>query len=416
MPDAARGTVHVVGAGIVGVCTALSLLEKGFDVELIDRDTPISGASHGNAGVVSPWSCIPQALPGLWKQVPKWLFDPNGPLFVRWSYAPRMIPWLVKFLKAGSPSRLARTADAMHALNRPNVELYRQHLQGTGKEDLLADSVYVHAYRDPAGADMNGLVWRMREERGVPVQKVTGDELREIEPELSTDIKAAVLIKDQARATDPKALGTALVEKIVRMGARIRRTEIHKLRRAEDGWRLDTPEGAINAKTLVIAAGVWSARLLEPLGLKLPLEAERGYHMTFADPGITLRNSIMDVEGKFVASSMLDGIRCAGTAEFAGIDAAPNYERAKVFEGLARRLFPRIDVSRQTPWMGRRPSFPDSLPAIGEVPGQPGLFVAFGHCHYGLGMAPNTGRIVAGVVAGEPTNIDLSPYAITRFQ
>lgn len=415
MPEADRATVHVLGAGIVGICTALSLLEKGFSVELIDRDAPASGASHGNAGVVSPWSCVPQAMPGLWKQVPKWLLDPEGPLSVRWSYAPRMLPWLLRFLKAGSPDRLPAIADAMNALNRPNVELYRKHLKGTGRDALLADSFYVHAFRDPAGADLTKLAWRMREERGVPIQKVGAGELREIEPEISPDYKAAILIKDQARATDPGALGRALAEKAVAMGAHIRRAETHRLQRAEDGWLLHTSGGLIEARTLVVAAGAWSARLLSPLGLSLPLEAERGYHLMFADPGIDVRNSVMDVEGKFVASSMLEGLRCAGTAEFAGLDAPPNYRRAEIFGNLAKRLFPRLNTSDLTPWMGSRPSFPDSLPAIGEVPGENGLFVAFGHCHYGFGMAPNTGRIVAGLVSGEPLNIDLSPYSINRF-
>lgn len=415
MSEQGRGTVHVLGAGIVGICTTLSLLEKGFSVELIDRDAPASGASSGNAGVVSPWSCVPQAMPGLWKQVPKWLLDPEGPLSLRWSYAPRMLPWLVRFLKAGSPERLPAIADAMNALNRPNVDLYRQHLKGTGAEGLLSDSFYVHAFRDPSGADVTKLAWRMREERGVPFQKVSRGELQEIEPEISPDYQAAILIRDQARATDPGALGRTLAEKAVRMGARIRRAETHRLQRGNDGWLLDTSDGPIEARTLVIAAGAWSARLLAPLGLSLPLEAERGYHLMFANPGIDVRNSVMDVEGKFVASSMLEGLRCAGTAEFAGLDAPPNYRRAQVFGNLAKRLFPRLNISDLTPWMGTRPSFPDSLPAIGEVPGETGLFVAFGHCHYGFGMAPNTGRIVAGLISGEPLNIDLSPYSIGRF-
>ncbi|MBT7249870.1 MAG: FAD-dependent oxidoreductase, partial [Rhodospirillaceae bacterium] len=122
--------VTVIGAGIVGICTTLSLLEKGFEVEMLDRDPPAEGASHGNAGVISPWSCIPQSMPGVWKSVPKWLFDPEGPLAVRWTYAPRMIPWLIKFFQAGALNRLPAIGDAMNALNRPNVDLYRRHLEG----------------------------------------------------------------------------------------------------------------------------------------------------------------------------------------------------------------------------------------------------------------------------------------------
>lgn len=412
MPE---GHVHVLGAGIVGICTAISLAEKGWSVELIDRNDPASGASHGNAGVISPWSCIPQSMPGLWKQVPGWLLKPDGPLSLRWSYLPRMLPWLSRFLKAGTPDNLRAIAEGMNALNRPNVDLYRQHLKGTGKEDLLKESMYVHAFRDAADADLNTLAWRIRADFGVPMERIGQGELQDVEPEISPEYKAAILIHDQARAVDPGALGRALFEKALRHGVQFHKVEVQALRPAGDGWTLVTTDGEIAAQKLVMAAGAWSARLLEPLGIKIPLEAERGYHLMFANPGITLNNSIMDVAGKFVASSMIDGIRCAGTAEFAGLDAPPNYARARVFIKLAKRLFPRLDTSEVIPWMGTRPSFPDSLPAIGELPQHPGLFAAFGHCHYGLGMAPNTGRIVAGLVSREPTNLDLSPYSITRF-
>lgn len=412
MPDE---TVHVLGAGIVGICTSLSLLEKGFAVELIDRDEPASGASSGNAGVISPWSCVPQSMPGLWRQVPKWLLNSDGPLSLRSSYLPRMLPWLGRFLRAGSSEKLPAIAQAMNALNRPNVELYTQHLKGTGHENLLKESLYVHAFRTAADADLNKLPWRIRAEYGVPMQRINQGELHEIEPEISPEYQASILIKDQARAIDPGALGRVLMDKALTMGARFRRKEVLALRPFGAGWTLDTTDGPIEAQKLVMAAGAWSARLLEPLGFKLPLEAERGYHLMFADPDISVNNSVMDVDEKFVASSMINGLRCAGTAEFAGIDAPPNYARAEIFGKLAKRLFPRLNTSDVTPWMGTRPSFPDSLPALGELPGQPGLFAAFGHCHYGLGMAPNTGRIVAGLVAKEPINLDLTPYSVTRF-
>ncbi len=416
MPDISSRNVTVLGAGIVGICTALSLLEKGFVVELIDRDQPAEGASHGNAGVVSPWSSVPQSLPGLWRSIPKWVLDPEGPVALRWAYLPKFLPWAIKFLQAGNLDHLPAIGDAMNALNRPNVDLYRRHLNGTGHEDLLKDSLYVHVFRNPAGADLNQLGWRMRQERGVPLEVVNAGQLHEIEPALSPDYKAAVLIKDQARALDPGAVGKALFEKARGMGATFRQTATHRIVPSQDGgWILQTDDGELAVENLVVAAGAWSARLLEPLGIKVPLEAERGYHLVFRDPGITLNNSIMDTEGKFVTSSMLAGVRSAGTAEFSGLDTPPDYRRAKVFKRLTKRLFPDINVEDAEEWMGTRPSFPDSLPCIGEIPGQPNLFAAFGHSHYGFGMAPNTGRIVADIVSGHTPNMDLSPYRIDRF-
>jgi len=417
MPDDGQRKVIVLGAGIVGICTALSLLEKGFAVELIDRDQPAEGASHGNAGVVSPWSCVPQSIPGLWRSIPKWTLDPEGPIALRWGYLLTFMPWALKFMRAGKAAGLPAIGDAMNALNRPNVDLYRRHLEGTGQESLLNDSLYVHVYKNPDGANLKDLGWRMRQERDVPLQVVTAGELHEIEPALSTDYTSAVLIKGQARALDPGAVGKALAEKAFSMGATFRQSAVNRITPApDDGWTLQTADGDITTDKLVVAAGAWSARLLAPLGISVPLEAERGYHLVFRDPGITVNNSIMDTEGKFVASSMLAGVRCAGTAEFAGLDAPADYRRAKVFKRLAKNLFPDINVDNGIEWMGSRPSFPDSLPCLGEVPEYKNLFSAFGHSHYGFGMAPNTGRIVAELVNGQSPNIDLTPYRIDRFQ
>ena len=408
--------VTIVGAGAVGIASALSLLETGLTVELIDRDPPASGASHGNAGVISPWNCLPQSMPGIWRSVPQWLFDPEGPLAVRLRYLPRFIPWAIRFIRAGNAEGIPAIADAMHALTRPNVDLYRHHLKGTGHEDLVRDSYYVHVYRNPDAIDLDQLGWRLRKQRGVPLRVVRDEELWEIEPALSHDYRGAVIIEDQARALDPGGVGRALAEKTEKMGAVFHRRTVQALTPSGDGqWRLDTDEDEMTARTVVIAAGAWSMRLLEPLGIKAPLEAERGYHLVFRDPGIAINNSVMDTERKFVASSMNAGVRCAGTAEFAGLDAPPDYRRARVFKTLAKRLFPDLNVAATDEWMGSRPSFPDSLPAIGPVPGHENLFAAFGHCHYGFGMAPATGRIIAQIVRGTEPNTDLRPYRIDRF-
>ncbi len=406
----------IIGAGIVGICTAISLLEKGFDVLLIDRNEPAEGASHGNAGVVSPWTCVPQSMPGVWRSIPKWLFDPEGPIALKWSYLPKFIPWAIKFLEAGKEEGLPAIADAMQALNRPNVDLYRQLLEGTGSEHLIVESMYVHVSRNEDAVDLNSLAWKLREERGVPIEVVGPERLREVEPDLSPAYKTGVLMKGQARAIDPGGVGKALAEKAKRMGADFLKAGVHRIEQSPTGeWNIHTDAGERKAINLIIAAGAWSARLLEPLGYDLPLEAERGYHLIFQNPGITVNNSIMDADAKFVASSMAAGVRCAGTAEFAGLDALPDYRRAQVFARLAKHLFPDINTKDTIEWMGSRPSFPDSLPCLGEIPSKKGLFCAFGHSHYGFGMAPNTGRVVASIVTGEPVNIDLTPYQISRF-
>ncbi len=408
--------VAVVGAGIVGIFSALSLQERGFAVTMIDPNPPADAASYGNAGVISTWACVPQSLPGIWKNVPKWLLDPKGPVDVRWSYLPKFLPWMFKFFAAGKPERVEAIADAMAQMHRPTVDLYRHHLAGTGREDLMRDSMYVFAYRDPAGANMENFEWRLRRDRGVPARKVSGGELREIEPDISPDYQAGVVIPGQARAMDPGAIGKALAEKFERQGGHFKHARVMALVPLDGGKvRVDTDAGEVACDKVVLAAGPWSAKLLGRFGHKVPLEAERGYHIVFTDPGVKLNNSVYVTDAKFVASSMNAGIRCAGTAEFSGLDHEPNYKRAHVLAGPARRLLPKLNTEARKVWSGQRPSTPDNLPVLGPIPGLPGVIAAFGHGHQGLTAAPMTGRVAAQLCAGETPNIDISAYSIERF-
>ncbi len=416
MPEAESKEAIVVGAGLVGICAALALQEKGFAVRIIDRDGAAEGTSFGNAGVISPWSCVPQSVPGILKNVPNWLLDPEGPLALRWSYIPQLMPWMLKFLQAGALSRLPAIADAMLAVNRPNLDMYHQLLAGSGEEDLVQDCLYLHAYRSADGANLDDLKWRLRRERGVELQVLRGGEIREVEPELTPEIKSAVVITRQGRTVNPGRLGKVLAAKAEAQGAKFLRGRVEKIVPETDGgYRIDTDQGSHLSKTVVLAAGAWSVRLLAALGVRVSLEAERGYHLVFNDPGISLNHSIMDADRKFVTSSMEMGVRSAGTAEFGGLDAAPNYRRAKMFTRLTKNLLPNINTEATEEWSGVRPSSPDSVPYIGAAPGHPRLFCAFGHGHLGLTGAPMTGRMIAALASDEPLNIDMTPYRLDRF-
>ena len=416
MPEEHVNEAIVVGAGIVGICAALALQDKQYKVSVIDRDNPAEGTSYGNAGVISPWSCVPQSMPGLWKQVPKWLLDPEGPLAVRWSYLPRLAPWLVKFFQSGAAHRLPAIADAMLAVNQPSVDLYRQLLAGSGEESLVRDCYYLHVSRRVDGADPRDLAWSLRRERGVPFEVLAPGEAQALEPALSPDIKSAIVIKQQGRTVNPGRLGKVLAARAEARGARFLRARVLRvLPDADGGYRVETDHGMHAARIVIIAAGAWSARLLSELGVRVPLEAERGYHLVFKNPGLSLSHSILDADHKFVASSMEMGVRSAGTAEFAGLDAAPNYRRARVFIGHTKALLPELNIDDREEWMGARPASPDSVPYIGPVPGYPGLYCGFGHGHLGLTGAPMTGRMLAALVAGEPLNVDMAPYRVDRF-
>ncbi len=408
--------IAVVGGGIIGICCALALTKSGANVLLIDRDEPGQGASFGNAGVISPWSLVPQSMPGLWQKIPKWLLKSDGPVAIKPSYFLQLMPWVIRFLWQGRIERVRQISDAMAVLNQNNIGMYRELLKGSGHEDLIRDSYYVHAFRQSKQASFEDLDYSIRRSKGADLELIGEQELKNLEPALSDQFKAAILIKGQARALSPGKIGQFLMEEFIRNGGKFKQASVTGLQTIHSaGWSIQTEVDTISCAQLVLSAGAWSRSLLKPLGIDVPLEAERGYHLSFPSPGIELNNSVMDMDLKIVASSMQDGLRAAGTAEFAGLESPANAKRVKSLQNCVQSMLPDLNSANASNWMGARPSMPDSLPCIGEVAGYAGLYTAFGHGHYGLMMAPKTAEIIADLVLGKPSDIDLSPYDLGRF-
>jgi len=412
----ANRQVTVLGGGIVGVCCTLSLQSRGYEVTLIDQQEPGEATSYGNAGVVSPWSCVPNCMPGLMSSLPGWLLRSDGPVCFRWQDLPTTIPWVLKFLSNSKPEKVEHIADAMADLIRSNISLYRQHLNGTRHENLLQDSWHVNAFRGQPALSLNDLAWKLRIDRGAPVEILTGDELREIEPDISEEYGAAIIFKQQSRALAPGRLCKVLAAKAFAQGAKFERAHIETLNRQTDGsYELHGSGKSFTARKLVIAAGFWSADIVAQLGIKLPLISERGYHLEFPNADVVVNNSVLDVTGKYIVSTMESGVRAAGTAEFARHDAPANDARADMLAAQTRRLLPGLNTEGAKRWMGVRPTFPDNLPAIGALSGHPHVFAAFGHSHWGLGMAPGTGERIAEMMSDDYTNRDANPYSPDRF-
>lgn len=406
----------IIGGGIIGICCALYLQEQGFRVEVIDRaGGDDQRASYGNAGNLSPWSCVPESLPGLWKSVPGWLIDPLGPMAVRAAHLPAAAPWLLRFLAAGRIARVERQADALRSLYAPVVDLYEDLLRPTGRLDLIRRCVYVTLYRDAAKADLGALGWRLRRDRGAELRRIGAGELHEIEPDLSPGYQAAILMQGQGRTTEPQRLLSLLTDRVLQQGGTIHRSDIRKIAPDPDGVSLHCSDGLRRAAQVVVAAGAWSARLLKSMGLHIPLETERGYHLTIRDPGVTINNTLMEAGRMVVASTMQGGLRLAGTVELAGLKPPPDYRRAKNLATLGREMFPALRIGKADEWMGHRPSLPDSLPVIGRAPGHRNVLLAFGHSHLGLSGGAPTGRLIAQLAADRPTSIDLTPFRPDRF-
>ena len=385
-------------------------------MRLIDPNEPGSGASRGNAGVISPFSIVPQGTPGLWRQVAGWMLRTDAPLNVplrRWA---SVAPWGLRLLAEGREGRVRCISQAMEALCAPSIDLYRTHLAGTGHEHLVRDSCYVHVFRRADDARLDDLSYRLRVEAGARIERGSGDALGEIEPALAPLYGAAILTHGQVRAVSPGGIARALADKSRGMGATFTRAAVRRLASDAGEWTLDTDAGPIWATEVVVAANVRSADLLRPLGLRLPLMAERGYHVEFEGTAARLENSVMDMDLKAVASSMEGGLRLAGTSELLPAEHPPTPRRVALLERQARMMSPaREHAPTPRSWMGVRPSFPDSLPALGPVAGHPGLHAAFGHSHYGLMMAPQSGRIVADAIAGGRSNHDIGPFDPRRF-
>ena len=406
----------VIGAGIVGVCTALELQRRGLTVTMIDRLEPAGGCSFGNAGVLGAQGVVPIGLPGLYKSVPKMLLDPKGPLVIRRRGLTRTIPWLWHFYRASAPHRVTRIADAMQALHTTTVELHKQLAEEAGVPELITDQSYLVLYRSKEQANLETLPWRLRRDHGARIEVFEGGAVKELEPQLSPIYKVAVRYGPMGTMIHPHRLTTAYAKLFETRGGSILRADVKALRPDGATTTVETSTGDHHAETVIIAAGAWSARLVEPLGHKLPLIAERGYHMTFTNSGITLGHVLHEATRQVAINAMEHGLRVAGTDELGDPDDKPLWQRAETLREVVREALPSADTSEGTRWMGPRPGMPDSLPAIGPIKGHPNIFLACGHGHLGLTAAPETGRIIGGLVTNQPTNIDIRPYAPDRFK
>lgn len=415
-PSNDRRKIIVIGAGIIGSCCALQLLRDGHHVTLVDREEPGSGCSFGNAAAISPAAVVPMALPGMIKKVPKWLFDPEGPLSVKWHYLPKVAPWLARWVLASRASVATRASYALHALNSGTLVGYRQLLTPSQFQEHIHPSGHLYVWRKrPAGVG-DVLVQALREAHGVRTEALDADQLRQLEPRLGPDIKAGLLLPDNSQTRNPKRLVEAVVSNFLAEGGVLLRDDVCGLKRhAREVTTVVTRTGSLNCDVLLVAAGAFS-RLFKPeLARGVPLETERGYHMMLLEPNIMPQLPIMFADFKFYATPLDDGLRLAGTVEFSGLDAAPNWQRAELLLKHAERVLPGIKGCGSTVWMGRRPSIPDSVPVIDRSPDFDNVFLAFGHGHLGMSGGPGTSRLISDLINGREPFIAPAPYSSERF-
>ncbi|WP_372620324.1 NAD(P)/FAD-dependent oxidoreductase [Falsiroseomonas sp.] len=414
----AERSVLVIGAGIVGLAIAWQLRRQGAQVTVVDPEPPgEGGASFGNAGAISSSSVAPLAMPGLLKQVPRMLLDPAAPLHVPASYWLRAAPWLLRFVAAARPSVVARAAAALDALQRLATEQHLELAREVGAPELIHANGHLYLYRDAEKLAKDQAGWDLRRAHGARVDILDRAGIEALEPEVAPAYRIGVFLPDHAWCASPHRYAQAVAAAFVAAGGEIRRDRIRTLT-VEDG-RVTGALGEARshrADDIVVAAGAWSARLLAPLGYRIPLETQRGYHVNLQDAGISISRPVVPADRKVFITPMEGGLRVAGTVEFGGLDRAPNEARARLLYDDLAAVFPQARFAgTEGFWMGHRPCLPDSVPVIGPAQRLRGLWFAFGHGHLGLTGSAPTARMLAPAILGRPTNVDFAPFAAERF-
>ncbi|MCV6601003.1 MAG: FAD-binding oxidoreductase [Cohaesibacter sp.] len=408
--------VIVIGAGIVGVSTAIWLKRAGHQVTLIDKGEPGQGASFGNACVLAACSMLPVTGPGLIMKGPKLLMDPNFPLFLRWPYLPKLAPWLVRYLSHANDSDTRRISKGLTTIVGDSLEQHQTLTAGTDAAKWVQPSPYSFAYANREAFEADSYIWDLRKEHGFMPELLEGEDAHTFEPALAPSINLLATFKsDHGFIHDPGAYVTDLANLLVEMGGKLVKADVRDFDLSGGTiCAVETDQGRFECDKAVLATGVWSKPLMQKVGINVPLETERGYHLVYKNPENGPKSPIMVAAGKFVATPMAQGLRCAGIVEFGGLEAEASKAPLALMRKKVKESFPNLIAESEEEWLGHRPAPSDSLPLIGEV-GSSGVYAAFGHHHIGLTGGPKTGRIVADMISGTLSNNDLSPYAPQRF-
>ncbi|MGF7160381.1 D-amino-acid dehydrogenase [Rhodoligotrophos appendicifer] len=408
--------ILVIGGGIVGTTISHELADQGHDVAVVDLPDNDRRPSNGNAGWIGHQDIMPLNSARVWRNLPGWLIDPDGPLTVRPAHALRLVPWLVRFAQASRPSRVAANSAVMSALNRAGLPSWERRLQGLRLSEHLrrAGALSVHRKLDTYEAAAK-IIARQRE-FGIEVERVAAGGLREIEPALTEGLAGGAYYPKACQVSDPKWLLHALTERAAERGIERIAGRVLAVTPMAAGGRVILEGGReLEGQKVILSAGIWSKPLAASLGDSVPLEAERGYNWTFAPGSFGATHPLVLENDGLTTTPLATGDRIGGMVEFGGIDAGP---RPRRFEAILRQLhryLPRARTEDGRSWMGLRPSTPDSLAVLGPSRRSPDILYAFGHGHYGLTQASITAEIIAALIAQRPTPVDVSMLTPRRF-
>ena len=411
-----RKTIGIIGAGIVGTATALSLVRKGYDVTLIDPQVRDRAASYGNGGALNPSSVVPVTVPGLLAKAPRMMLDPSSPLFLRWSYLPRLLPWLVRYLSHCRASETLRIAKCLAPLLSDSLGEHQALAEGTGAERFLHATDFMVVYEDRAKFEADDYVWSLRKQLGIDWEIVDVEAYKRLEPALADRSYLAIRLPEHGFVSDPGRYVATLIDSFRELGGTVIEDEaLDFVFEGDQASVMLISQRRLDFATLVIAAGAWSGQLVRKFGLSVPLESERGYHVEFFEPSSMPIHPTVIAAGQFIATPMDGRLRCAGVVEFGGLEMPANKAPTDLIIKRVKETFPNMQWKEMRTWLGHRPALTDSLPIIGRAPGRDNVILAFGHHHVGMAAGAKTGRMVANLVTGHNSGIDLTPYRADRF-
>ncbi len=415
----------VIGAGVVGAACAVRLAQAGREVLLLDRQAPGLGASFGNAGHIATEQLIPLANPQVIRDSWRYLLKADSPLRLRMAYLMPILPWLARFVMAARPAALARGVAALMALQQTSRDDLRDLLQSCGLGHLLALDGYLRVWETPSGARAARREAAQLAAYGIRSDVLTAQAVRGEAPGLCTEVAGALCYPDTGHVSDPYAVCSGLVAALSGMSGRVQRTRVVDIFQQGTGpVRLTQEHGpALHCRQVLVCAGTWSRPLLSSLGYRVPLDTERGYHITVPWPaageraasGLRLRRPIASTERSVIVTPMSVGLRMTGTVEFGGLHLPPDQSRYAQLRRHMQDLLPGVDTASASTWMGFRPSLPDHLPVLGAAPRHQGVFFAFGHQHLGLTLSGVTARLMTDLMHGRGASIDMAPYRVDRF-
>ena len=414
MNGISKGSVGIVGAGIQGVCIGLQLLKRNIPTTIFDRNDPGTMASYGNAGHFSPYAVLQLNRPDILYDVPKMLFSSNGPLALKWGYIPKMLPWIFRYIKNCNKKSMLHTAKYMHQILNSSMEAYEEIFEEIDTTNLVEQKGIIYVWTNKNLKSRN-LEIKTRNDLGVKQKILSVKDILDLEPNVKPVFTGGCFYDYAYHARDPHGIIKKIFELYIKRGGKFLKENVKSLKQTSSKeTSIYTENKEYKFEKTVVACGAFSKKLTDQLGENIPLDTERGYHVHFKGMENLIKRPIIFLDRGFGMTPMNQGLRAVGTVEFGGLNYPISKKRIQYIVNCAKELLPQLE-NHQDEWLGFRPTLPDFLPVIGPSKNNENIIYAFGHQHLGWTLGAVTGKIVAGIISNEKTNLDLSPYSSSRF-